>query len=247
MFGALANLVLLSNKHGAQSVTCVDPKSDLRIWVAELDRGAADLTLLSEEERERAARLARPQDRKWWLEAHCALRRVLGRQLSFHPRRLKFGATATGKPYVAEPAGNLQFSLSHSGANGLIATAVGRSVGVDIEVEQPMSDLREVALQFATPHEAKLLMSRSGSQLRAAFYGLWTRKEALLKAAGTGLLVDPREVEAGIGPDRRHVSFEGRSWTLASLAVGPGLSAAVAVEGVLETPPIVILDCHDRS
>jgi 4'-phosphopantetheinyl transferase len=228
-------------------VTCIDRKSDLRIWAVELNRGAADLTLLSKEERERAARLARPQDRQWWLEAHCALRKVLGRQLSFDPRRIKFGATATGKPYVAEPAGNLQFSLSHSGANGLIATAADRAVGVDIEVEQPMSDLREVALQFATPHEAKLLMSRAGSQLRAAFYDLWTRKEALLKAAGTGLLVDPREVEVGIGPDRKHVSFGGRNWTLACLVVGPGLSAAVAVEGVLETPSTVVLDRHDRT
>jgi phosphopantetheinyl transferase len=77
---------------------------------------------------------------------------------------------------------------------------------VDIELEQRMSDFLEVALQIATPRKTSLLMSRSGGQLRAAFFDLWTRKEALLKAARTGLLSDPRDV-----------SFEGRNWTLDSL------------------------------
>jgi hypothetical protein len=100
-----------------------------------------------------------------------------------------------------------------------------------------MSDLLEVALQFATPCGANLLMSRSGGWLRAA--------EALLKTAGTGLLSDPRKVEVGIGVDRKRISFEGRSWTLASLAVGPGTRAAVAIEGVLEAPPLVMVHCYE--
>jgi len=218
--------------------TQIDRKPDLRVWAVSLDRGAADHTLLSPEERERAARLLRPQDRLWWLEAHCALRRILGRQLDIDPRRIRFGATGTGKPYLAEPKGDLQFNLSHSDAYGLIAVAAGRPVGVDIETERPMSDLLEVAGQFATPREAEALRSRSGSELSGVFYELWTRKEALLKAAGTGLLIDPREVEVGVCSDRMRVSFEGRSWTLASLAVGPGASAAVAIEGPSETPSV---------
>jgi 4'-phosphopantetheinyl transferase len=223
---------------GPRSETQIDRKPDLRVWAVSLDRGAADLTLLSPEERERAARLLRPQDRIWWLEAHYALRRILGRELNIDPRHIKLGATRSGKPYVAEPKGDLQFNLSHSGADCLIAVAAGRPVGVDIEIGRPMSDLLEVAEQFATPREAKLLRSRSGSELRGAFLDLWTRKEALLKAAGTGLLVDPREVEVGVRSDRMRISFEGRSWTLASLVVGPGASAAVAIEGPSETPPV---------
>ena len=152
------------------------------------------------------ARRAKPRERQRWLEAHSALRRSLGRQLDTHPRHLKFGATAAGKPYIAEPTADVHFSLSQSGANSLIAVAAGRAVGVDIELEQRMSDFLEVALQIATPRKTSLLMSRSGGQLRAAFFDLWTRKEALLKAARTGLLSDPRDV-----------SFEGRNWTLDSL------------------------------
>ena len=212
---------------------------DLKVWAVNLDCASGDLSLLSTNERVRAGRLKRPQDRERSLEAHCAIRRLLAFQLGVDPRCLEFDATAVGKPFLAGPAQNLQFNLSHSGRHGLIAVANDQSVGVDIEVRRPISDLLGVTLQIATPREAKLLKQLPTNQVHSAFFELWTRKEAVLKALGRGFFIDPREVEVGTGPGRSYVNFDERIWTVESLAISPCVAAAAAIEGKLDTPLIV--------
>lgn len=211
----------------------------MKVWAVNLDCASGDLSLLSTNERVRAGRLKRPQDRERSLEAHCAIRRLLAFQLGVDPRCLEFDATAVGKPFLAGPAQDLQFNLSHSGRHGLIAVANDQSVGVDIEVRRPISDLLGVTLKIATPREARLLKQLPTNQVHSAFFELWTRKEAVLKALGRGFFIDPREVEVGTGPGRSYVNFDERIWTEESLAISPCVAAAAAIEGELDTPPIV--------
>ncbi len=94
--------------------------------------------------------------------------------------------TADGRPFLAEgPA----FSLSHSGIYCALAIGEGR-VGIDIErMEEAGLGALEAA---ATPEEQAMITE--GDALRR-FYTLWTRKEALAKAIGTGLFRDPREID----------------------------------------------------
>jgi 4'-phosphopantetheinyl transferase len=122
----------------------------------------------------------------------------------------------------------------------LIAVAEDRSVGVDIEVQRPMNDLFGVALNVATAREAGLLKQLPTGQVHSAFFDLWTRKEALLKALGQGFLVDPREIEVGIEPGRSYVNFDARVWTVASLAIGAGVAAAAAIEGEFDAALVVM-------
>jgi 4'-phosphopantetheinyl transferase len=159
--------------------------------------------------------------------------------LGVHPRCLEFDTTAAGKPYLARAARRLEFNLSHSGRHGLIAVAEDRSVGVDIELQRPMSDLSGVALGVATAREAELLRRLPTGQIHSTFFDLWTRKEALLKALGQGFLIDPRQVEVGIGPGRSYVHFDARIWTVESLAIGSGVTAAAAIEGEFDTALVV--------
>ena len=212
---------------------------DLKVWAVNLDCASGDLSLLSANERMRACRLKRPQDRDRSLEANCAIRRLLAFQLGADPRCLEFDATAVGKPFLARPAQNLEFNLSHSGRHGLIAVGKDRSVGVDIEVRRPISDPLGVAFQIATPREAKLLKQLPTSQVHSAFFELWTRKEAVLKALGRGFSIDPRELEVGIGPRRSYVNFDERIWTVESLAISSSVAAAAAIDGKLGTPLVV--------
>jgi 4'-phosphopantetheinyl transferase len=214
-------------------------KIDLKVWAVNLDCASGDLSLLSTNERVRVGRLKRPQDRERSLEAHCAIRRLLALQLGVDPRCLEFDATAAGKPFLARPARNLEFNLSHSGRHGLIAVALDRSVGVDIEVRRPISDPLGVAFQIATPREAKLLKQLPTGQVHSAFFDLWTRKEAVLKALGRGFSIDPRELEVGIGPGRSYVNFDERIWTVESLAISSSVAAAAAIDGKLGTPLVV--------
>jgi 4'-phosphopantetheinyl transferase len=213
--------------------------TDLKVWAVNLDCASGDLGLLSTRERVRAGRLKRPQDRERSLEAHCAIRRILALQLGIDPRYLEFDTTTVGKPFLARPAQNLEFNLSHSGRHGLIAVARDRSVGVDIEVRRPMRDLLGVALQIATSREAKLLKQLPTSEVHSTFFDLWTRKEAMLKALGRGFFIDPREVEVGIGPGRSYVNFEERIWMVESLAISSSVAAAAAIEGKFDAPLVV--------
>jgi 4'-phosphopantetheinyl transferase len=211
----------------------------LGVWAVNLDCAGGDLSLLSPSERARAGRLKRSRDRQRSLQAHCAVRRILALQLRVDPRCLEFVATAAGKPFLARPVQNLEFNLSHSGHHGLIAVAEDRSVGVDIEVQRPISDLLGVVLQVATAREAQLLTKLPTRQAHRAFFDLWTRKEALLKALGRGFLMDPREVEVGMGPGRSYVNLDARIWTVDSLAISPGVRAAAAIEGKFDSPLVV--------
>jgi 4'-phosphopantetheinyl transferase len=213
--------------------------TDLKVWAVNLACASGDLGLLSTRERVRAGRLKRPQDRERSLEAHCAIRRILALQLGIDPRYLEFDTTTVGKPFLARPAQNLEFNLSHSGRHGLIAVARDRSVGVDIEVRRPMRDLLGVALQIATSREAKLLKQLPTSEVHSTFFDLWTRKEAVLKALGRGFFIDPREVEVGVGPGRSYVNFDERIWMVESLAISSSVAAAAAIEGKFDTPLVV--------
>jgi 4'-phosphopantetheinyl transferase len=59
-----------------------------------------------------------------------------------------------------------------------------------------------------------------------AFFRLWTHREALLKAIGTGLAADPSVTQRAAGRDS-----DFRQWRVRPLVLGPGYAGAVAAEG----------------
>jgi 4'-phosphopantetheinyl transferase len=207
----------------------------LQVWAADLDYSGGDIGVLSAHERACAGRFKRPDERRRSLEAHCAVRRILALQLCVDPGHLEFDATDAGKPFLTKPAQALQFNLSHSGPHSLIAVAEDRSVGVDIEMSRPMSDILGVAMGIATAQEIDLLRQLPAGEMHSSFFDLWTRKEALLKAIGRGFLVDPRQAEVGIGQGRSYVTFEAGVGTVETLAVSASVRAAVAIDGELTT------------
>lgn len=211
----------------------------LKVWVVKLDSVRGDRSLLSRSERIQAGRLKQARDRERLLETHCAVRSILGLQLGVSPRSLEFDTTPSGKPLLAKPVQDIEFNLSHSGPYALIAVAKNRSVGADIEILRTINDLSQVAFQVATPREAWLLRQLPANQVHSAFFDLWTRKEALLKALGKGFRIDAREVEVGIGRDRSYVNFDSQTWTIESLSIGSDARAAVAIEGKFYAPIVV--------
>lgn len=87
------------------------------------------------------------------------------------------------------PAG-IQFNMSDSGAHGLIAIAPEGRVGIDAEersVERDFDGLSEAVFGL---EEQIIVESAKGAQKAEGFYRLWTMKEALVKALGTGLSLD---------------------------------------------------------
>lgn len=87
------------------------------------------------------------------------------------------------KPYVDN---NFNFSISHSGQ--LVACLAGTEgvLGIDIEFMKPQQN--QYPIEFFTNEECVYLAN--SEQQTNAFYKLFTRKEALAKACGEGILMN---------------------------------------------------------
>ena len=176
--------------------------------------------LLDEDERARAGRFAFEGDRLRFVAAHAILREVLARYLPAAELRFTYGPH--GKPALARGEG-LEFNMSHSGDLALYAVTRGRAVGVDVERVRPEVARELTAARFFTPAEVEGILSLPDAAQTRAFFTVWTRKEACLKATGRGLSVplDAFAVWPAAGPP----------WQVLDLDVGPGYAAALAAEG----------------
>jgi len=212
---------------------------ELHVWRAGLDWApgalAAAASSLSPDERERAARLRLPAHRDAFVAARAFLRGVLARCLGADAAALRFGATAHGKPHLTAPATSLHFNLAHSGGVALLAVTGDGPVGVDVERVRADLDLDGIARRFFRPEEAAALAALSPAQRTEAFFAVWTRKEALLKALGKGIAggVDRYGVTVAPEAPARVIAAAGgpgeaARWWVADLAAGSGYRAAVA-------------------
>lgn len=199
------------------------------VWL--VDTAAWDpalAALLGAAESRRAQAFRRPTDRRDYEASHAALRLVLARSVGGDPRELRFGRAACplcggphGKPVLLEP-NPPRFSLSHTEGAALIAVSE-RDVGADVE----RIGRAEGIDSMVHPLEAEELRLAAGDAREAAATRLWTRKEAYLKGLGTGI-AGAGMTEDYIGTAPGPVRAPG-GWTVADIAVPPGLCAAVAI------------------
>ena len=203
---------------------------EVRVVVVEVEPGAESWArpLLAPAEVERADRFHFARDRVLFTVAHGALRRVLGAYLGADPAALAFEREAGGRPVL--PGGELHFSLSHSGDRALVAVAPFPRLGVDVEVFRAGLDLARLAERNYTPAERGELAA-AGADPRA-FFRVWTRKEAYVKALGKGLYHPLADFDVSAGPEARFLAFRDGSrlegWSLVDLDLGPGRAGALA-------------------
>ena len=142
-------------------------------------------SLLSPPELDRASRFRHEGDRNTYLGVHALLRVALAGRMGVAPQHLRLDAGKFGKPVLGPEAG-VHFSVSYRRGWGAIALA-DTPVGVDIETLSAADDVLEIARQSFHPEEAAHLRGLGGDALRGTFVELWSRKEALIKAAGLGV------------------------------------------------------------
>lgn len=174
-----------------------DPWDGCALWRIDLGvaPAPANLASLDAQERARAARFVFEDDRRRYQAAHAATRALLAQAAGLGaPSTLRFVHNPFGKPALADAPG-CHFSLSHSGDAALLAIDASAPVGVDVEVERAMDDIDTMAQAHFTDAERDLLLNAARDARAGAFLRTWTRKEACLKAIGTGLGVDPRRLE----------------------------------------------------
>jgi 4'-phosphopantetheinyl transferase len=208
---------------------------DVHVWDIDLHSAptnSALIAMLDEEERARAAHLRNPVHSEEFLRAYICLRILLGLYLKIEPSDVRFAKSLTGKPHLIQGAGEsgLRFSLSRTDGRAALALAKGRDIGVDIE---RMTDRGvEVAARALAAPELEYFRKLPAAEQRAAFFKIWARKEAFLKALGEGLAIAPVEVDTISTAGRIRLSRKRqRGWRVQDVKVADHYAAAVVVRG----------------
>lgn len=210
---------------------------ETQVWFAEVPADEEEiarlLPLLEPSERRRGDRIARGEPRRRFLAGRQFLRRLLGLRLGKDRVRIETGPG--GKPHLADPheAAACRFNLAHGSGWLAVALAVDREVGVDLEPLAIPGDWRAIARAVCSEGETQALAALPARERKRAFLRAWTRKEAVLKAAGVGLAgaVSPAVVE--VVPERPVVCCPSAEWDIcrwgiAEISSLPGHCGALA-------------------
>ena len=132
-------------------------------------------SLVSPERRKRIERMTSEAGKKLCLAAGLLISRVIGA-----PELV----TDKGKPYAE---GKSSFSISHSGDIAVLAVSA-QPVGIDIEKRADRDIIKLAARAF---HEDEQKRLKSAQDKKREFFKIWTMKESLVKAWGTGFDREP--------------------------------------------------------
>jgi len=211
------------------------------IWAADLTNTGTPVAeysqTLSPDELERAKRFRFERHRDRFIAGRGWLRAVLATYLQTYPGEIQFEYSQRGKPGLKDASAGLHFNLTHCEDLALLAVTRTCPVGVDVERARALGDADDIAVRFFSTRESEGLKSLPDAEKPVAFFNLWTRKEAWLKATGEGLSESLNQVEVSFlaGEPARLVRLFGKSdsvrqWTIA------GLMPAVEFIGALAAP-----------
>ncbi|HYE31500.1 MAG TPA: 4'-phosphopantetheinyl transferase superfamily protein [Methylomirabilota bacterium] len=198
------------------------------------DRLAADADLLGDAELKRAARFRSKKDQAHYICSHANVRRILAGYLGAVPKSLEFEIGPTGKPELEGKP--LRFNLSHSGDVALLAVTRTAELGVDIEKVRTIQERDLVAKCFFSPGELARYKALDEEIKATGFFQCWTRKEAYLKAVGTGITDGLDSFEVSFGPKApacllsvRGKPAEPKDWSIHHLNPCPDYIGALAI------------------
>jgi 4'-phosphopantetheinyl transferase len=203
------------------------PDNDVHVWKFPVIPLSS--SLLNEAETETAERFRFEGDRNRYSVGRHALRTLLSKYLSINPIELTFSAGGGKKPVIKNPSAGIHFNISHSGEWVIIGIA-SRELGIDIEKIDPAFEFQDL-LQEHFITEEKDFIAEAPDPYRA-FYYLWTRKEALTKAWGTGLQENLKEVR--VLDKNSGFELNKKNWKLESFNISELYPAAIAFPQALE-------------
>ena len=220
------------------------PPGEVHVWIARLDTIGRHWPeweqVLSAEERAKADRFVRPEDRHRSGASRAILRRLLGHYLSLPPAEVRFTYNRFGKPSLdrTRHSSQLALSVAHSGECAVFGLRGRGLVGVDLEWLVPGTSIDDLVSEICTARERQRMEILPEAKRRQAFFRCWTLKEAYLKALGVGLALSPQQVETELEAwsDARErtghrLGVRGH-WTAWGFAHGTDYTVAVVASGV---------------
>jgi 4'-phosphopantetheinyl transferase len=219
------------------------PADEVHVWRVDLAQVAPAEQrwepILSADERTRALRFHFTRDRQRYTATRALLRTVLSGYAGATPEELVFRYSKTGKPALQSgESRRVEFNVSHSGEVALLAFARGRELGVDVEQIRENFDHDAIAGRFFSRQEQQQLAALPAVERYRGFFRCWTRKEAYIKADGSGLSLPLHQFDVSLGAGdsslllaTRPDSAEAARWTLREVPAGGGYVAALCVQG----------------
>jgi len=208
--------------------------SSLHLWQAQISTLARHCpaleAVLSADERGRAARFFNETVRTRFIVARGVLRYILSKHTRIPPQELAFVYGARGKPTLPD----VQFNLSHTNDLILIGVSPQQSLGVDVEYIYPIPEMATIARDYFSINEQHALFALPPEQRQDAFFTLWTRKEAYIKATGDGFSMPLHNFDVTLNHPPRMTRAEGDDptrWHFYHLEPLPGYIGALCVLG----------------
>lgn len=189
--------------------------------------------LLSIDEQKRANRFYFKKHQRRFIIAHAMLRIILAHYAKIPPENLIFCQHSNGKPFLKDFP-QIQFNLSHTGENALVAIGKDYPLGIDLELftHRPYEGIGK---QMFSNRENNILKNSSNNIKPMIFFKIWTQKEAVIKADGIGMNNHTKEFEVPIfiPPEASEIKAYNKNWKIQSF------SPFVACEGALCYKPAI--------
>jgi 4'-phosphopantetheinyl transferase len=199
------------NQQWEDAGPCVDlPEGEIHIWKLALDLELPTLErylgTLSSDERKRAKAYPRDLDSFRAIACRGRLREILSLYGAGQPAEIQF-------------------------RQGLLAVALDRELGVDLERIRPELNIESIALALFTPGEQALLQAVEAEGRPRVFFNCWTLKEACFKA---------RSQSGALPLERIDVTRAQADpvWRLQLLDLGEELAAGLAFEQAPQHAPV---------
>jgi 4'-phosphopantetheinyl transferase len=212
---------------------------EVHVWRASLDCDHAVLqaleATLSLDERARASRFVFARDRDRFVAGRGILRSILGQYTNRPETSLEFVYEPEGKPRLdlldSDPP--IRFNVSHSQNVAVYAVSERRELGIDVEAIRPDVIGEELAERFFSSRELAEFRSLPPEQRQEGFFLCWTRKEAYVKARGSGLGIPLDSFDVSLTPGRAEqlIAADAARWTVRSFHPADGYVGAVVAGG----------------
>jgi 4'-phosphopantetheinyl transferase len=201
-------------------------------WLLPLDLSPSLLdqlhTLLDADERTRAGRFHRDEDRRRFVARRGQLRLILSAYCDRPAADIGYAFNEFGKPSLRDRS-DVSFSTSHSGDVGLcVVSGSGIEVGCDIERHDPAFIVSDLIERICTAGERSQIDALPDEQRHRRFLDCWTRKEAYVKSMGMGFSLAPERFDVPLNEPDDDL-FVGRAGgrPLYAIPTLPGFHAAI--------------------
>jgi len=184
-------------------------KDHIDVWLCDLKQLSGNInnfySILSEDERDRADKLKVDDKKQQYIITRGTLRQRLGLLTNIEPEYFVFEHLEHGKPVLVNDAryADIKFNVSHSHDLALIAISQKQNIGIDIEKINHESNHQALMTRFFSKSEQAEFQTIQEKNMAKAFCACWTRKEAFIKAIGSGVSYGLDKFDVTVDPQNQ--------------------------------------------